>query len=391
MKREAQVEVLRELFGYLEARGTAQAERIMRNPVSAYTDVGRWQAEREKLFGGEHPLFIGLSCLLPNIGDFRVETIDRLPVLLTRDRDGSVKAFANICSHRGSPVAQGEGNTRAFVCPYHGWCYGTDGRLLSISDERAFPGLERDGLHLKQLPAAEKHGMIFVRPHVLRPGESAALDIDAHLSGMEEELAPFDFGSYHHFRSERFPVAMNWKFVIDTFLEAYHIAFLHKNTVAPIFHGNVAGAKGFGLHCRMTALRKAAGDLRQRPDSEWGDTPLKHAIVLYTLFPSSMFIFQADHVETWRVLPSPERPDECDVDFGFYIPQPVASEKAEKYWNTNFDLAVRTVKTEDFTIGAQMQKAFHSGAQEHVIYGRNEAALIHFHASVRQALGLPPL
>lgn len=391
MKREAQVALLRELFSYFDARATAQAERVMRNPVSAYTDPARWQEERRILFGGDHPLFMGLSCTLPNIGDYRVETIDRLPVLLTRDRDGSVKAFANICSHRGAPVAQGAGNARAFVCPYHGWCYGIDGRLLSISDEAAFPGVERDKLQLKRLPAGEKHGMIFVQPRVLRDGEAGVIDIDAHLSGMQEELAPFDFARYTHFRSERFPVAMNWKFVIDTFLESYHIAFLHKETVAPIFHSNLSGAKGYGLHCRMTALRKAATDLRQKPDAEWGETPLKHCIVLYTLFPGSMFIFQADHVETWRVYPSTERPDECMVDFGFYIPEPAESEKAVKYWNKNFDLAVRTVQAEDFTIGAQMQKAFHSGTQEHVIYGRNEAALIHFHASVRKALGLPPL
>ncbi|MGE0153442.1 MAG: aromatic ring-hydroxylating dioxygenase subunit alpha [Reyranellaceae bacterium] len=391
MKREAQVALLRELFGYFDARATAQAERVMRNPVAAYTDVARWQQERRILFGGEHPLFVGLSCLLPNIGDYRVETIDRLPVLLTRDRDGSVKAFANICSHRGAPVAQGEGNARAFVCPYHGWCYGTDGRLLSISDERAFPGLRREELHLKRLPAGEKHGMIFVQPRLLRDGEAAAIDVDAHLAGMQEELAPFEFGRYSHFRSVRFPVAMNWKFVIDTFLESYHIAFLHKQTVAPIFHSNLSGAKGYDLHCRMTALRKAATDLRGRPDAEWGETPLKHAIVLYTLFPSSMFIFQADHVETWRVLPSTEKPDECLVDFGFYIPEPAQDDKAARYWTKNFELAVKTVQAEDFTIGAQMQQAFHSGAQEHVYYGRNEAALIHFHASVRRALGLPAL
>lgn len=390
MKRDVQVALLRELFGYLDQRSTAQAAQVMRNPVAAYTDVARWQEERRVLFGGDHPLFMGLSCTLPRIGDYRVETVDRLPVLLTRDRDGAVKAFANICSHRGAPVAQGEGNARAFVCPYHGWCYGTDGRLLSISDEKAFPGLQREGLHLKRLPASERHGMIFVRPHPIAEGQSAAIDVDAHLAGMQEELAPFEFERYQHFRSVRFPVAMNWKFVIDTFLESYHIAFLHKTTVAPIFNSNLSGCKEYGLHGRMTALRKTANELRRLPDAEWGETPLKHVIVLYTLFPNAMFIFQADHVETWRVYPSPERPDECMVEFGFYIPEPAGTEKAEKYWSKNFELAVKTVQAEDFTIGAQMQQAFHSGVQEHVIYGRNEAALIHFHASVRQALGLSP-
>ena len=365
MKRENQVAVLRELFGYLDSRTTAQAADMMRNPVAAYTDEARWRDERSTLFGGAHPLFMGLSCLLPNPGDFRTETIDRLPVLLTRDRDGSLKAFANVCSHRGAPVAQG--------------------------DEGAFPGLEGERMHPKRLVAGEKHGMIFVAPRVVAAGSDAALDVDAHLGGMQEELAPFGFDRYHHFRNERFPVAMNWKFVIDTFLEGYHISFLHKNTVAPIFHGNLSGAASYGLHGRMTALRKAANELRKLPDAEWGETPLKHAIVLYTLFPSTMFIFQADHVETWRVTPSAERVDRCDVEFGFYVPEPPDTEKAVAYWNKNFDLAVRTVQTEDFALGEQMQQAFFSGVQKEVIYGRNEPALIHFHASVRKALGLAPL
>ena len=77
----------------------------------------------------------------------------------------------------------------------------------------------------------------------------------------------------------------------------------------------------------------------------------------------------------------------CTPNFG----SAAQDEKAIKYWNRNFDLAVKTVQAEDFTIGAQMQKAFHSGAQKEVIYGRNEAALIHFHASIRKALGLPAL
>jgi phenylpropionate dioxygenase-like ring-hydroxylating dioxygenase large terminal subunit len=65
-----------------------------------------------------------------------------MPVLMTRGADGQVKAFANICRHRGAPVAQGCGNTRAFTCPYHGWTYDTAGKPLGTTDKVGFAGLD---------------------------------------------------------------------------------------------------------------------------------------------------------------------------------------------------------------------------------------------------------
>lgn len=388
MKREAQIALVQELLDHLDARSTAHSESMVRNEVSAYTDKARWRQEQKILFGAL-PVFMGLSCLLPKVGDFRVESIGALAILLVRDRDHGIKAFANVCRHRGAPVAEGCGNARAFVCPYHGWSYGLDGRLLSITDEAGFPGLDRGAHHLVPLPAGEKYGLIYVRPQPAAAGENAALDVETVVAGLGAELEPFALSSYSHFRSESLTAPINWKFAIDTFLEAYHVGFLHKNTVAPIFFGNLAGARSFGQNCRMSALRKSAREMRSKPQAEWD--ALKHCIVLYTLFPNTVLIYQADHVETWRVFPSRTRVDECTVTFSLYTPQPAVEEKAQRYWLSNFDLAMRTVRDEDFTLGASIQQGFFSGAQDHITYGRNEPALIHFHQSLRQALGLAPL
>ena len=111
MKREAQIALVQELLDHLDARSTAHSETMVRNPVAAYTDEGRWRQEQKILFG-DLPLFMGLSGLLPKAGDFRVEHVGALPVLLVRDRDHTLKAFANICRHRGAPVAAGCGNAR---------------------------------------------------------------------------------------------------------------------------------------------------------------------------------------------------------------------------------------------------------------------------------------
>ena len=100
-----------------------------------------------------------------------------MPVLMTRGADGEVRAFANICRHRGAPVAQGCGNARAFVCPYHGWTYDSAGKLLGTTDKVGFAGIDLASHGLVRLPAAERHGLMFVRPKPIGAGESG---VDRH-------------------------------------------------------------------------------------------------------------------------------------------------------------------------------------------------------------------
>ena len=87
-----------------------------------------------------------------------------MPVLLVRGSDGALRAFANICRHRGAPVASGCGHARVFSCPYHGWTYALDGRLPGIPEAAVVSRTSTRPAHgLAPLPAGEKHGMIFVR------------------------------------------------------------------------------------------------------------------------------------------------------------------------------------------------------------------------------------
>jgi phenylpropionate dioxygenase-like ring-hydroxylating dioxygenase large terminal subunit len=114
---------------------------MFRNPMAAYSDAARAQLERDRLFRGR-PLFMGLSCRLPS-RRLSCRGDRGIPVLLVRGSDRVLRAFANICRHRGAPVASGCGHARAFSCPYHGWTYGLDGRLAGIPEAAAFPGVDK--------------------------------------------------------------------------------------------------------------------------------------------------------------------------------------------------------------------------------------------------------
>lgn len=379
MDRQQELAVGRRLLGHIDGRTTDLADALFRNRVINYSCAERARLERDRLFR-DQPLFMGLSARLPRPGDYVAEDLAGMPVLMARGSDGQVRAFANICRHRGAPVAEGCGNARAFTCPYHGWTYDLQGKLLGTTDKVGFAGLDLGAHGLVPLPAAEKHGMLFVRP---RPG-GAAIDVDAHLGALAADFAALELDTYPLFSSDWVKPRINWKFAIDTFLEGYHIPHLHRKTIAPYFIGNCGTFDAAGLHGRMCVARTSIDQIRPLAEGERNYRP--HVISVYQLFPNTIVIWQVDHIEVWRAFPGRDDPSHCDVEMTIYKPE--ATDKPDAYWEKNRDIAIRTVMEEDFPLGERMQTGFESGGTEEVIYGRNEPSLVHFHSSIRTALGV---
>ncbi len=380
MKHEAQVEQLQKIFGYLDAGETAMSEGVYRHNISDYISAGQAGREQEILFRQE-PLLIGLSSELPNPGDYVTDDFSGVPILAVRDEAGQINAFINVCRHRGARVASGCGSGKtSFSCPYHAWTYDRRGRLRSIPFEQGFKDVDKARNGLTSLPVVEKYGMIWVMP---TPGE--LIDIDGHLAGMADDLATFGLTSYAHYETRVLRARLNWKLVIDTFLETYHLSTLHKNTIAPILHSNIGTFDGMARNLRMIGARKTIDALRQRPESEWD--LVRHSALVYVLFPNTVFIMQGDHLETWRVYPG-DSVDESKMHVSLYTPEPAVTDKARKYWTKNMDLLMSTVQQEDFPLAENIQRDFHSGAQDFVTFGANEPALAYFHRSIKKTLGM---
>jgi phenylpropionate dioxygenase-like ring-hydroxylating dioxygenase large terminal subunit len=379
MQRQDQLEQARRLFGYLDTHTTAMAPGVYRNPVSDYTCPRQLARERE-LFFQRGPLNIGLSCLLPSAGDFMTHDFSGIPILLVRHEDGRLRAFLNVCRHRGSRVADGCGKgARRFTCPYHAWTYRTDGALIGRPDDRSFAEIEKSSLGLRELPAVEKYGMIWVSPT-----PSAGFDVDALLGGLERDLAAYRLETYYHYETRGLRRRMNWKIVVDTFLESYHLPVLHKATIDPILHGNLGTFDAYGRNLRMIIARRTIDKLRAMPESEWNLIP--YSGVICVLFPNTVFVMQGDHVETWHVFPAGSGIDECQMYVSLYTPEEPRTESARRHWDRNMDLLMATVEKEDFPLGEGIQRGFCSGAQDAILFGRNEPSLQHFHKSVKEAL-----
>lgn len=265
--------------------------------------------------------------------------------------------------------------------PLSCWTYDLDGRLTRLNPEAGFPGLTCAERSLVPLPTAEKHGLIFVQA---TPG--AAIDVDALLGDLAPEFASYNLTSYSHYQTQTLTKDMNWKLVIDTFLETWHVATLHRETVGPIFQPNVNAFDAFGRNGRLIIPRRSLLEKKSEPESSWD--LLTHSAIVYTLFPNALLVWQGDHVETWRSFPVGGATDRCIAEAALFTPKPAVTDKEKRHWERNMDLLMRTVDAEDFPVCLDIQRGLTAGAQTHITFGRNEPALGHYHRHLQAALGL---
>jgi|SRR5215469_753135 len=346
-------------------------DHFTRNRTDAYTSHERAAREREILFKA-HPIVVGFSSQIPNAGDFLTEDLAPVPIVVVRV-GGGLRAFANICRHRGSRLVHGCGaGVTRFVCPYHAWTYDVGGNLIAIPDEVGFLGLDPATKGLVALPVAERHGLIFVHPT-----PNAPLDPAQVLGGLDADIESYRIGRLVHTESRAVTRRMNWKLASDTFWEAYHIRVLHAANVAPLFVRNLALFDRFGRNHRLIGVRKSIEKLRSMPEDKWDILP--HATILMNIFPNTVLVMQTDHAEVYRIFPDHDYPNHCTTVVSVLAPEPAPR------WAKTLDLLLGVVE-QDFAIGEGIQRNFESGAIREVVYGRYEGALEHFHCSIREAL-----
>jgi phenylpropionate dioxygenase-like ring-hydroxylating dioxygenase large terminal subunit len=372
MDHATQVRLIRTALAAIERGEPPLEEHFTRNRPDAYTSHERAVREREILFKA-HPIVAGFSSQIPGAGDFLTEELAPVPIVIVRAEDGGLRAFANICRHRGSRLVNGcgSGATR-FVCPYHAWTYDLDGKLIAIPDEIGFEGLDHSTKGLVALPVAEHHGLIFVHPT-----PEAPLDAAHVLGGLDADLESYGIGRFVHAESRAITRRMNWKLASDTFWEAYHIRVLHAANVAPLFVRNLALFDPFGRNHRLIGVRKSIERLRAMPEDKWDILP--HATILMNIFPNTVLVMQTDHAEVYRIFPDHDHANQCTTVVSVLAPEPSPK------WAKTLDLLLGVVE-QDFAIGEGIQRNFESGAIREVVYGRYEGALEHFHRSIREAL-----
>ena len=220
-------------------------------PLDPYRTQDYFERERDMIFR-RCWLVMGRQEEIPNINDYMVREIEVTgsSVIVSRGKDGAIRAFHNSCSHRGSLVEYEVKGTKArFTCPYHHWTYANDGRLLGVPDERSFLGLDKKTCGLATIATEVWEGWIFIN---LSPAPEVSLK-----DYLGEFGTFFEGWHYHavetpfHIRAE---LDANWKVVLDAFIENYHIGPIHPNTIGKTFcskdnpFSSLLDAQVFGPH-----------------------------------------------------------------------------------------------------------------------------------------------
>ena len=169
-------------------------------------------------------IYAGHVSQIPNKGDYFLFEIGEDSVIVSRDGNGIVCALHNICRHRGARVCKEKnGNSKSFVCPYHGWVYDTGGALKLARDMESLVGFSREDYGLKKVRLEVFEGMIFINC------DNEAADFRAPLEKMKVQLGAYDLESAKIAESKIYEIDANWKLCLENYLECYHCATSHRS------------------------------------------------------------------------------------------------------------------------------------------------------------------
>jgi len=359
---------------------TDQAPSQMQIPVTAYTDEVQFQAERQAVFF-ESPIAVALSLEIPKPGDFLTQTIMGKPLLLTRDKDGVLHCFLNVCRHRGAKVCAAErGRQSRFSCPYHAWTYSNKGALIGVYGEDSFGEVDRASMGLAELPCDERSGVIFA---CLTPGKP--LNLDNWLGEFADKLAHQNLEQWHLY-TERYLSGAGWKATLDGYLEVYHHDSVHGKTVGPYTVGNLLVHDTWGAHQRMVIARKDITELNKTAPENW-EAPESYIRVVHSVFPNlSISAILGGQCLIGFVYPGETSTTTVTRQLILSAEAPATDE--EKATIDSFSqMTLQAVRDEDYALVATVQGALHAGANDSFLIGKNEPAVQHYHRTIATICG----
>ena len=384
MKAEQRIQILKTLRDGIEHGESHSADGVMRSPLSDFT-CPDLLAEEQRVFFRETPLLMGLTSDLPFPGDYWADSKTGVPILMVRDDSGKFRAFANMCRHRGAQVVRdGRGNRKQFSCPFHAWTYNKSGDLIAINREQKFGSVCKEDHGLIEFPSAEKYGMLWVKPSL-----GGSIDVEACLSGLEADMESWHLEQHPYAKEQDIHADTNWKLAIDTFGENYHFDVLHSKTLAPSIKGNLQTHDVFGRNYRMVFAYQHFEQVAEGiPNLK--DWPLRYmTLSVYFIYPNVILLVDMGGIDVLRIFPVDNQTNRSITCQRWYL----NPESMNHYMRNSHELEGRFVgfnaiiEKEDYLVAETTQRTADSGLVDHVLFGKNEPALHHYHNAHRDGLG----
>ncbi len=288
----------------------APADQAFSIPPRCYTEAEVQALETETLFR-QGWFGVGRADLVKAPGDYVALDLAGQAIILLRDKEGALRAFANACRHRGARLVQGEGTCRGLRCPFHSWMYALDGRLAAAPQMDDVAGFVRADFGLKAYRAEERLGFAFVCLNADAPPLEAVLGEFAAIH------APWPLESLVTTRRREMVVECNWKAFLEVFNEYYHLPFVHADSIDDVYLPPDAPDAVQGAFATQFGPTEGTGGLLQDEQDKAlphmpGLTGRAAEGVRYTwVFPNMAFAAGQDAL--WVYEAYPHGPHQCRV------------------------------------------------------------------------------
>lgn len=335
--------------------------------AALYTDTAILAAERTRLFSRSWALVADAEELAVP-GSYVTASAGGIPLAVVRGGDGILRAFHNVCRHRGITLLEGSGVVGRFMtCPYHQWSYATTGELARLPQEDQFDDADRCALGLVPAHVAEWGGMVFANPSPDAPA------LPETMAGLDRRLDPFLAGPLRQVAVRRYEAACNWKLLVENHIDVYHLWYLHARSLAAYDHRRFSWESLGDNWWSLEPEKDPTG-----PDAPpWVPESMRHHIGAFLLFPNLMLVTTDEYLATYDAVPlAPDRTvltlrvrstDDADADA--------------------LVTSIRSFMAEDVTACERMQHGaaspwFGVGA----LASSHEEPIRRFHASLRRAV-----
>lgn len=350
-----------------------------------------FELEKEAIFKRVW-LNIGHICEIAEPGSFMVRPLEvaKASILITHAKDGKLRAFHNVCTHRGTRLTQeANGNRSSFTCPYHGWNFGADGELRQAPDFERFYALDKKACALPPVAVDVCGGLVFVN---LDPNPKQGLrEFLGPLAGQLEQRAVAKATTFSEYIYE---IEGNWKVTYDNFEENYHLRFVHPRSG----HGAAGPDNPFGyperygfhgIHRTQTIWTNPDPQPRPfqalafgavvRSCAEKGFPPNANDREYFGVFPNLFLLSNPAQHFSHTVYPISASRSRGVIRLYWIDDDATASERFGREYSV---ATARDVHCEDVSIIEAVQAGLNSGALEYIHYQANEVLCRHLFRTV---------
>jgi choline monooxygenase len=283
-------------------------------PPSIYHSSEILELERERMFRKDW-ICLGRTAEISKQGDFLCRDIIDAPVFVVRQRDDSVKAFANVCVHRSSRLLSGAGHVSRISCPYHTWTYELDGQLIGAPFMDKTPGFDVANHKLKELVCETWQGFIYVNL------QADPEPVGERLNALTELVGDFRMANYVPVFSAEETWNTNWKCLVENFMDAYHLHRVHKKSFGKYGSSEdqtylFPGDDVFTYH--YVQEDEVPCSVIAHPDNSWLQGPDRRRTWLISIFPSHVIQLQPDML--WYLSILPDGLDKVNIRWAVSIP-----------------------------------------------------------------------